>query len=90
MKEASLDLSITGTAGATIDIRACAHWRISAPPGQSTGAFKPDLINAYLAWSEKTCGGIERDLDGWRLVPIRFYSTAEAQISVRAMKAVLE
>jgi hypothetical protein len=90
VREAALDLAITGKGSVAMDVGADGGGKIACPSGQATVAFEAETIGGYLAWREQECGGSERDLNGWRLVPIRFSADDEAEIVVRRAQVILE
>jgi hypothetical protein len=47
-------------------------------------------IAQYLQWTEKACGGAARDLNGWRLVPIRFRADLPLQVHVQSIDVQME
>lgn len=90
VKKASLDLSVAGEAGVSLDIGAYAKSPVDAPKGESTVKLPPEALNDYLAWRQQHCARIERDLNGWRLIPIRFSPSAQTEITVRRATLVIE
>jgi hypothetical protein len=57
--------------------------------GQARGAGSIPwgrAIRRHLAWRERECGGVERDLNAWRLVPIRFQADQPFDIRVKSVK----
>jgi len=44
-------------------------------------------VREYLSWREREMGGVERDDDGWRLVPVRFRTRAGGAVDVTVNQA---
>lgn len=90
VREAALELAVTGKGAVTMDVGANGTAQVECRSGPATVSLKPETIAAYLAWREQDCGGVERDLNGWRLVPIRFGSGDEATVAVQRAKVIME
>ncbi|MGD0091221.1 MAG: hypothetical protein ABSE73_14990, partial [Planctomycetota bacterium] len=90
VKEAVVELTVTGQASVQIDVGANGSVAAECQPGAAAAVPWAAAIGKYLAWRESVCGGVERDLNGWRLVPIRFSSTGKAEVAVKKASATVE
>jgi hypothetical protein len=88
--QAAIELEITGKSPVTIDVGADARGFVECAPDRTSVSLEPEVVNAYLAWRERECGGVERDLNGWRLLPIRFTASNATEVTVRRARATLE
>ncbi len=88
VEQATVDLAVKNDAPVMIDIGASASVDGNA---DDAGAMPwAQAINDHLAWRERECGGVERDLNGWRLVPIRFRSDAPFNVRMNSVKLTIQ
>jgi len=90
IKEASVDLAVAGEAPVQIDVGADGSVEAECKAGEAATVPWAEAIGKHLAWRESACGGVERDLNGWRLVPIRFSSPGKVEVAVRKASITVE
>jgi hypothetical protein len=88
--EAKAELALEGEGPVGIDIGADGSVEGECAPGARTALPWAEAINAHLAWREEAGGGVERDLNGWRLVPIRFRASCPFEVRVEQVVLKLE
>ncbi len=59
-------------------------------PGETAAVPWAQAIGRHLSWREGACGGVERDLNAWRLVPIRFSSSGKAEVAVKHARVTVD
>lgn len=90
VKEFTAEITVSGKDAVRIDVGATGDAVWECKSGEKLGAALSDQLGNYLAWREKSCSDVERDLNGWRLVPIRFSSAGQSEVSLRKVTIVLE
>lgn len=73
-----------------IDVGADGSVEAECRPGEAATVPWAEAIGKHLAWRESACGGVERDLNGWRLVPIRFSSPGKVEVAVKKASVTVE
>jgi len=90
IKEAAVDLAVAGEAPVQVDVGADGSVEAECKPAFAATVPWAEAIGKHLAWRESACGGVERDLNGWRLVPIRFSSPGKVQVAVKKASVTVE
>jgi hypothetical protein len=85
-----IDIAFNVTVRGVVKIDVGADGSIEAEAKSDRAVATPwaNTIADYLAWRENVCGGVERDLNGWRLVPIRFVASGRDEVTVHSTKVV--
>ncbi len=82
VQEVELQLDFTGDKTVVVDVGAAGKNSVKLQPGEKSLVLSGDEFNAYLDWKDQMYGGIESDLDCWRILPIRFTSAGETEIRI--------
>ena len=90
IKEAVMEIVAAGKSSVVIDVGADGSVEAECKPGDAPAVAWTEAIRKYLAWRKNSCGGVDHDLNGWRLVPIRFSSSGQAEVVVRSTKIIVE
>ncbi len=88
VRSATFDLDVEGAGTVKVDIGA--DGTVDGDAGAAGAVPWAQAIRNHLAWRERACGGAVRDLNAWRLVPIRFRADVPFNIQVEAVKLTLE
>jgi len=87
VRSARIELAVESKGKVSVDIGADGSVEGKANAARSIPLAK--AVSSHLSWRERACGGVERDLNAWRLVPIRFQADVPFKVQVKSVTVKL-